>query len=188
MRSPKVLGSAVAAAVAAALSMSAGAAAQAPAGDQTTGSGGTEFFSQFSFFVSSGPSGENPTGSSSLFVSGFGPFALTGIDCLSVSGRTATFAGPLAPNGNGYTHGKTTVVDGGPGGAGDTYISAGFFSPVDCSPYPGGQPLTTGDIVVHDAQPAPTTKEQCKGEPGYRAFGFKNQGQCIAAVQRPAKP
>jgi hypothetical protein len=188
MRSPKVLGCVVLGAIAAALSVPAGAVAQAPAGDYSTGSGGTEFFTQFSFDVRGGPSGESPTGTSTLFVSGFGSFTLTRIDCLSVSGNTATFAGPLAPNGSGFTYGKTTVVDGGPAGVGDTYGSAGFFAPTDCSTYLEGQPLTSGDIVVHDAPAAPTSKEQCKGEPGWRAFGFRNQGQCIAAVQRPPTP
>jgi hypothetical protein len=78
-------------------------------------------------------------------------------------------------------------VDGGPAGAGDTYGSAGFFEPTDSSPAEA-QPLTSGDVVVHDAVAAPASKEQCKGEPGWRAFGFRNQGQCISAAQRPPGP
>jgi hypothetical protein len=33
----------------------------------------------------------------------------------------------------------------------------------------------------------PTSKEQCKGG-GYATFGFRNQGQCVAFVQRGPKP
>jgi hypothetical protein len=32
----------------------------------------------------------------------------------------------------------------------------------------------------------PTAKEQCK-KGGYEEFGFKNQGQCVASVQRGSK-
>lgn len=43
-------------------------------------------------------------------------------------------------------------------------------------------------VVVHDAQPpAPTSKAQCK-DGGWQQFGFKNQGQCIAFVNRGPKP
>jgi hypothetical protein len=163
------------------------AVAQTPVGDSAVGSGGTEFFTEFHFDVRGGPSGENQTGTSTLFVLGFGSFELTRIDCLSVSGSTATFAGPLGPNGSGFTYGKTTVVDGGAAGAGDTYGSAGFFAPTDCSPYPEGQPLITGDVGVRDAPPLPTTKEQCKNG-GWRSFpGFKTQGDCINFVANGGK-
>jgi hypothetical protein len=56
------------------------------------------------------------------------------------------------------------------------------FGPVPGSTGPG--------IVVTDVPPRlhmPTAKEQCK-HGGYAAFGFKNQGQCIAFVQRGPKP
>jgi hypothetical protein len=173
--------------LAVAASMHGTAVAQTPVGDSAVGSGGTEFFSEFHFDVRGGPSGESPTGTSTVFVLGFGSFELTRIDCLSVSGSTATFAGPLAPNGSGFTYGKTTVVDGGTAGAGDTYGSAGFFAPTDCSPYPEGQPLITGDVVVHDAQPLPTSSDQCKNG-GWQTFGvFKNQGNCVSFVATEAK-
>jgi hypothetical protein len=43
--------------------------------------------------------------------------------------------------------------------------------------------------VVVDAQPLPTSKDQCKNG-GWRGFGdtFKNQGQCVAFVERGPKP
>jgi hypothetical protein len=43
------------------------------------------------------------------------------------------------------------------------------------------------DLVVVDAQPVPTSKEQCR-HGGYARFGFRNQGQCIAFVERGARP
>jgi virginiamycin B lyase len=50
--------------------------------------------------------------------------------------------------------------------------------------------LTDAGVVVTDARPparTPTSKEQCK-DGGWRAFGFRNQGQCIAFVERGPKP
>ena len=41
--------------------------------------------------------------------------------------------------------------------------------------------------LMVDAQPLPTSKEQCK-QRGYRQFGFKNQGQCVAFVTRGPQP
>ena len=40
---------------------------------------------------------------------------------------------------------------------------------------------------VPSAPPAPTSKDECK-HGGWVAFGFKNQGQCIAFVNRGHKP
>ena len=42
--------------------------------------------------------------------------------------------------------------------------------------------IRTGEVtsrVVVDAQPAPTSKDQCK-KGGWTEFGFKNQGQCVS--------
>jgi hypothetical protein len=75
------------------------------------------------------------------------------------------------------------VTDGQP----DTFgLALPGRAPTDCSPSPFGQaPILTGDITVVDAEPAPlTSKDQCK-EGGWEQFGFKNQGQCVAFVQRP---
>jgi hypothetical protein len=44
-----------------------------------------------------------------------------------------------------------------------------------------------GDITITDALSVPTSKEQCQNG-GYTSFGFKNQGQCVAFVQRGPKP
>ena len=50
------------------------------------------------------------------------------------------------------------------------------------------QAVTHGDITVTDAQPFPTSKDQCKNG-GWRNYGttFKSQGQCVASVQRGPK-
>jgi hypothetical protein len=52
-----------------------------------------------------------------------------------------------------------------------------------------GDPITdgiaAGDIAVHDAEPL--SKDQCKNG-GWAQFGFKNQGQCVAFVQRGPQP
>jgi hypothetical protein len=46
------------------------------------------------------------------------------------------------------------------------------------------QPIEAGDITVVDAPLRPTSKGQCKNS-GWRDFPeFKNQGQCIAFVER----
>jgi len=47
-----------------------------------------------------------------------------------------------------------------------------------------------GTVTVTDAPgPLPTSKDQCK-DGGWRSFGitFRNQGQCVAFVQRGPKP
>ena len=46
-----------------------------------------------------------------------------------------------------------------------------------------GVRLTEGRAVVFDAPPLPTSKEQCK-HGGWQRLGFKDQGQCVAFVER----
>ena len=43
------------------------------------------------------------------------------------------------------------------------------------------QPIEGGDITVVDAQPLPTSKDQCK-RGGRQQYGFANQGQCVRFV------
>ena len=89
-----------------------------------------------------------------------------------------------------------TVVDGGPPNSG-----ADTFNAVIVENFPTAPPapncatasfsnqlvVTTGDIVVHDAQPLPTSKAQCKTG-GWRTFGvFKNQGDCVSFVATKGK-
>ena len=62
--------------------------------------------------------------------------------------------------------------------------------PTDCSEFPAGLPVNVaaeGDLVVHDAPPLPTSKDQCKNG-GWRNYGvFKNQGDCVSFVATKGK-
>jgi hypothetical protein len=185
--------------------------AQAPAGDSVTG---TLFdFPMFEVFppldVRSGPAGENPTGTAGWHAGGgLGPTWRVDVTCLAVDGKTAVFGfsgsffglsegGPVA--------GLARVTDGGGPGSGlDSFEwaqVAGAFGgppipgPTDCSSYPAGfQPLgptafnrVAGDIVIIDTPALPTSKGQCR-DGGWQQFGFKNQGECIAFVERGPGP
>jgi hypothetical protein len=159
--------------------------------------------------VESGPVGENPTGTVSLDSLGPTPGSSFSTDsdatCLSVSGRVAIIG--LAGHGFIRTFpsvvaGLVRVVDaGGLDSGADTfefaYQSAPFSGPplpgpTNCSTFPGTFPRDpfffpdftneTGDVVVTDAQPFATSKDQCRNG-GWRNFPqFKNQGQCVAFV------
>ena len=140
--------------------------AQIPTQDSATGHGNTLSFKEIQFTFTSGPSGESPTGSSSLVFVGPGvqaPFTASAPTCVRVEGNTATAAGPLDPNVLGYPYGKLTVVDNGPANSGlDTYAPIGELQPFDCSSpnVVNQENLIDGDIVVVDAPPrppAPTT-------------------------------
>jgi hypothetical protein len=127
--------------------------------------------------ATSGPSGENPTGR--VDFAGF-PFHDMGpVTCLAVSGNSATlnFSDEIGIfSGNILT---VEVVDNDP----DAFRPLPLFrAPTDCSP-PSVDllPLSSGDITVTDAQPLPTSKDQCQ-KGGYAQFGFKNLGGCVAFV------
>src|SRR5512133_3901440 len=101
------------------------------------------------------------------------------VTCLAVTGSTATI------NFHQMDHAGTIitvhVVDDQP----DTFAAASIGrAPTDCSPPPPlpGGPLTTGNITVVDAQPPPTSPDQCR-DGGWRQLGFANQGLCIAFVE-----
>jgi hypothetical protein len=126
----------------------------------------------------SGPSGENPGG---RFVVSFQEFE---VGCLQVSGNTAVIGTNSADPFTRFSA-LLQVVD----GSVDTFevllTSTVAFGPDDCqTPPPSRNPMaiTSGDIVVTDASPLPTSKEQCKNG-GWRTFGvFKNQGDCVSFV------
>jgi hypothetical protein len=126
----------------------------------------------------SGPSGENPRGT---FVAPVGEFSVA---CLRVSGSTAVIGV------NGPFSSLLQVVD----APVDTFAATfppGPLGPDSCENPPVFSPIdvTSGDLVVIDAQPLPTSQAQCKNG-GWRTFGatFKNQGQCVAFVERGPKP
>jgi hypothetical protein len=135
--------------------------------------------------VTSGPNGENPIGQVAfqVFIRGIvieidGP-----VTCLAVRGNTATmnvedqvtFAGSII---------TVEVVDDQP----DTFGASDLGrTPSGCSPavIDAGfrQALANGDIAVVDAQSPPASKDDCRDR-GWEPFGFANQGQCIAFVNR----
>jgi hypothetical protein len=169
------------------------AAAQAPVGDLVTGIGvaGT-FWGQFEINASSGPAGENPTGQVST--SALNGLVSGPVTCLAVRGNMATLNIEAVDTPG--TVVTLEVTDGAVAGVPDVIVGAatGFAHgrlPTDCSPLMAGvrEEVSSGDIVVIDAPPLPTTKDQCKNG-GWRTFGdtFKNQGQCVAFVERGPTP
>ena len=190
-------------------------AAPAPSQDSVVGginSGGIGFF--ISADVRSGPSGENPSGT---FTYSFGsPTNSTNllgvtISCLAVSGDTAVVGGSgvLRSRGPGPTGPVETntptgfiaiVTDNGdvqPPPPGQPFpmtpdtLKVAFLATPDCAAPSNvgfGEFEGFGGFAVVDAQPPlPTSKDQCM-HGGYAQFGFKNQGQCVAFVQRGPKP
>lgn len=164
------------------------------------GSGATAFSNGFGINMSSGPSGEDPTGGFGYTVlvrypNLYGTVASQAVTCLAVHGNTATAVGSVALVDPFYAdpgYGiKVTVVDNDQTGSGpDTYGTApvyGTLSPSDCDTPTGGDPLTQGDIVVTDSQPLPTAMAQCR-HGGWRDYGdrFRNQGHCMAFVLHQA--
>ena len=81
-------------------------------------------------------------------------------------------------------------MDNGSGSVPDRTALFASVTPLDCSPLDSAlsSPLRSGDIVVTDAVPVPSSKDECKAG-GWRNFGatFKNEGQCVAFVQRGPK-
>jgi hypothetical protein len=138
----------------------------------------------------SGPSGEAPTGHGFfvLWVTGstlnIGSLTTDNVTCVAVDGNSAVvrFLGPF---------GSVIVkaADNGPAGSGlDQFWAINGGNPADCS-WPANQPLQplVGDVVIHDAPPLPTSKDQCKGG-GWKRFGvFKNQGDCVSYVATKGK-
>jgi hypothetical protein len=181
------------AAVAVALALPGVASGQGPADDSLVGTGSVDTDGSFSwsFNVRSGPSGEDPRGELSIAIAPGGPaIASEAVDCLVVSGRTATVGGPVLPNPFGYTDYVVTVEDSGPSASTPDLMGFAITSGADtgCDPsHLVKLPLITGDIVVTDAPPSPTSTEQCKNG-GWRTFGvFKNQGDCVSFVATGGK-
>jgi hypothetical protein len=174
--------------------------AQAQTAAQDSAVGDVAFFplATASFDARSGPQGENPTGSVTSNSRGLvvgGP-----VTCLTVTGNRATIAFENLGEGSPTLRGGFLFVeDNGTPGAGRDNIQAGPLvsaPPTVCPPntvvyQPGefGNTIEFGEITVQDAQPSPTSKEQCK-RGGWRTFGtaFRNQGQCVDFVERRPKP
>src|SRR5215210_5534592 len=151
-------------AVAGATCLAGVAAAQSPGQDSATGTF-TVAGINFALDAHSGPSGENPGGT---FVAPVGVFPVA---CLRVSGSTAVIGVNTGRFGS-----LVQVVD----GPVDTFAEEFLLPPLGADgcgapPVATPIPITSGDIVVVDAQPFPTLKDQCKSG-GWRNYGdtFKN--------------
>ena len=178
---------------------------QVPTGDSVVGQGQTRPYGTyglewiFDFDVHSGPSGEDPSGLVDvgfrlhIMPSDFGH--LEGhVTCLSVSGNDAVIGVEIDPPQVDPPAGAITgvivnVVDNGPPGSDppDT-VTPGVVldnNPISCVLPPVSLfDVVEGDVTVTDAPALPTSRSQCLNG-GWRAFpGFKNQGQCIAFVNR----
>ena len=159
----------------------------------------TVAFRPISFFFDahSGPSGEDPNGAARWIdrAETFGG----PVTCLNVTGNRATVGfenqeGALTDIVKG---GFLFVEDNGTPGAGHDNASGQFVfdaPPAVCPPNtvvyrpgPDGDTVTSGELTVTDAQPFPTSKDQCKNG-GWRTFGvFKNQGDCVSFVRHQAR-
>ena len=163
----------------------------------------------------SGPAGQNPTGTVTVDEHGNTPSSasLTNavVTCLSVSGRVAIIGITGTRVGNGGfilpTAGLVRVVDaGGPDSGADTFQFALEKSspvppppplpgPTSCPTFPDAFPKSgfpdftnaTGNVVVTDTRPLPTSKDECKNG-GWKTYGiFKNQGDCVSFVATGGK-
>jgi virginiamycin B lyase len=158
---------------------------------------------RYVFGVSSTASGERAFGHVSYIVGERAgvfenPAAVT---CLAVHGNRATiganFADPL-PGPSGSRNALIFLEDNGPAGQ-DRFavqpLSASTAPPTCPANPPSGVQLGPGfpgagggpdpGVVITDAQPFPASKADCR-HGGYRRFGFRNQGQCIAFVVKRA--
>jgi hypothetical protein len=159
-------------------------AAQTPVQDSVSGDvtlGGDSTIHRLTIDARSGPSGEDPTGTVST--SGIdGQFSGT-VTCLNVVGNDATvvyrvpgFQQPSA----------VEIVDfAGTPGQPDVVAFPILSDPADCRSAPTRPrfpvAITSGDLVVTDAPPFPTSIDQCRNG-GWRNYGFSNQGRCVAFV------
>ena len=172
------------------------AGAQTPTQDSVAFTGSGTSFS-LDVDVRSGPSGENPTGQLVLINTFDGTRVPLGPpSCLAiypddaVSGRP-TFAVVNVPAPNIVSFGDVATFEFSPSatpGLGGFEADLSFRSPIDCSPLSGfGLISGFGSLVIVDAPPLPTLKDQCKSN-GWRAFGvFKNQGDCVSFIATGGK-
>ena len=165
-----------------------------PLQDSVTGRALTVEGVDFEITARSGPSGENPTGQVT-FQSG-GSASTGAVKCLTVRGNVALLKAEFVSAGV-VTLVSLRITDlpvdflGRP----QDRVDVGFTSTpaTECSSpersYFSEARVFSSDFVVIDAPPLPSSKEQCKND-GWRDYGdtFKNQGQCVAFVQRGPKP
>jgi hypothetical protein len=155
-------------------------------------------YANFDFAATSDPVGGSPSGSASWEEFGF--HFEGDVSCLAVAGNRAVIGIDVdtAASSLSFQGFFLTAVDGGPPGSGldsfdatpTAFTSIGDVVPTDCSvafTLFAPDQVTAGDIVVVDAPPLPTSKEQCK-KGGWQTFGiFKNQGDCVSFVATGGK-
>jgi hypothetical protein len=156
-------------------------------GDAPISAGGGFF--NLDYAVQSDATGGNVSGQASFNLgSPVGLLVEGPVTCLVVEGNTAYVAIDSSEFPGSPVVAK--LVDGGGAGSGldrfDAFLSNNTATRCGFQPF-HETPVTGGDVVVVDAPPVPTAKAQCK-HGGYAAFGFKNQGQCVAFVERGPKP
>jgi hypothetical protein len=141
------------------------------------------------FDAHSGPSGENAAGTVRIDIEsppggGIETFATAQVTCLDVSANRATIGGLSQSSGSALAF--FAEDNDGAGQDGSALLPIGGTAPPVCPAFPstGLPPIFAGDLTVHDAVPPPTSKAQCRNG-GWRDFsGFKNQGECVAFVER----
>ena len=145
----------------------------------------------FSVNAVSGPAGENATGGFNVELA-IGD-VIGDVTCLRVVGNQAVVGGSVTggsavPPGSGYFF---HVDDRAPLADRIRLELLGFVPSFCTDPFLLLPTLiSAGDIVVIDAPappPLPTSKEQCK-KGGWREFGFRNQGECVAFVASGRAP
>jgi hypothetical protein len=172
---------------------------QTPSGDSVVAQGTTQVFdipvsptetspAQWAFDINatSGPSGENAGGQVALDLLVVGLHLQGQVTCLNVVGNDAIVGTVLDVGST-----KILLEDNGAPGASlpDTFeVGFGEFPTPECgSSFLDGSlgvlAVIEGDVAVTDSPPAPTNKSECK-HGGYERFGFKNQGECVAFVER----
>jgi hypothetical protein len=160
--------------------------AQTPTQDSVSGSGivlgGSNATFTFDIQARSGPNGENATGQVTLRSTADGSIFFAGpVTCLSVNGTRATLLVDTQ-----QFHVVGVEVNDSPSG---DLIRAFPTSMSGCSSlgFALDFPVLSGDLVVVDAPPLPTTKDECKNG-GWKTFGaFKNQGDCVSFVATGGK-
>jgi hypothetical protein len=188
-----VLAIVVAVGTAAALPSAAGS--QPPARDSVSGSVTVAVAAPIrngglTFDASSGPSGEDPTGTVTVAFLDFNVILDFQVTCLAVNGNAAIVGARHVDSALGEQLEYEQIVDGGPGQPDKIgVISAG--SAFDCArppqPFVTTSQITSGDLVVTDAQAYPLTRDACKNG-HWRDFGvFESQGGCVSFVATGGK-
>ncbi len=153
--------------------------AQQPVQDSVVGSATMTLYGQFDIDARSGSNGEDPVGQVTAIFNRFEGFSGP-ITCLAVRGNSAT----LNIDSNLGLITMQITDNAGTGSPDRIDAFPARRAPDDCSPFSGGVigTVITGDIVVVDVPPVPTSKDQCKNGDWRNYAGFKNQGACVSFV------